>query len=442
MLRTSCLLLLFATTAASLVALATSSEWTPLNVEFGQPIAQLLHVALVGRVLLALLPPGHPGDHMLGPRASGGLGATWAASHALGLIALSGLERFWSQMGVASDLTIETIAILALGLVLFWTGPGDLVPRHDERLGPRQRMLTWLAMALGLAPLGTVLLGTSLPVTTSLQSSFAVLSPATAIASFPAGLIAVHMGCRAAGLTPRQALLAVLGLGAAPAVYLQLGHPVTAPLGPGFLAVALTAAGGLAWLRQADRRGATLAALASLSLAWMLPVELTPLAPAFAIAGLIALVSATPPHGRARLGRLLTLTTFLALTISGMRVLTQLPVPAETPSALSEPLRQLLVSWSVSDFGALFILADVIGLIVLFRRPWQSGRLPEPHRLFIFGLAILTCVLPALALLAYNGLFGEGLLAGHVQSALILMAPSALLMVAVNVDCLGRRERA
>ena len=442
MLRTFCFLLLLATTIASLVAHITSTELVPLTVELGQPLAQLLHVALVGRVLLALLPPGHPGDHMLGPRASGGLGATWAASHALGLMALSGLELLWSQLGIDSSLTYETIAILALGLVLFWTGPGDLVPRHDERVGPRLRLLTVFAIALGLAPLALVAFKTSLPVTTSLQSSFGVLSPATALACFPAGLIAVHMGCRAAGLTPRVALLAVLGLGTVPAIALQLSHPVTAPLGPAFLAVALTAAGGIAWLRQADRRGASLAALASLALAWLLPVELTPLAPAFALAGLLALVVATPTPGRARLGKLLTVTTFLALAISCFRVLTQLPVPAETPRALTEPLRQLLVSWSLSDFGALFILADVVGLIVLFKRPWQSGRLPEPHRLFLFGLAVLTCALPALALLAFNGLFGEGLPAGNVQSMLILMAPSALLMVAVNVDCLAPGRRA
>ncbi len=95
-----------------------------------QALLLLLAIALGGRVVLSLLPPGRPGYHE--PRE---LPLTWAASHLLGLVVLAG------GGGV-----VTFAAFAAVASVRFATLPGALVPRH-ELASPRggwQRARTFL----------------------------------------------------------------------------------------------------------------------------------------------------------------------------------------------------------------------------------------------------------------------------------------------------------
>lgn len=439
--RLFCLLLVLLTSAAALGVHLADVQRSTYVLELEHPLAQLAFVALVGRVLLSLLPPGHPGEHRLGLRASGGFAATWAASHALGLFFYLGLSELYALLGHTSTYTPETLAVLGLGLVSLLTGPGDLVPRHDE---PQPRSLPLLGEAVllvGLVPLVLVASNELLPAALALRASAGFLKPMMAVACFPAGLALLAHAMNAGGLAPRIRQVGVLGLALAPGAFLVLTHPVSAPLGPGFLAACAVAAGGHAWLRRADRRGALLALLASLALAWVLPVELLPAAPPFALAGLVALAVATPDAGRKRIARPLLVCMFLAATIAVARCAGALPAPTEDPAPLLEPLRRMLEAWSLPKWGALFLLADLVGLITLLRRPWRGARHPEPVRFFSWMLAALMALFPIVWLLLYGGLFGASLEPAGYSAALVLMAPSALLLIAINGDQLGLRSQ-
>ena len=439
--RLFCLLLLLLTSGVALGVHLGAVQRSTYVTELQHPLAQLAFVALVGRVLLSLLPPGHPGEHRLGLRASGGFAATWAASHALGLFYYLGLSELYALLGHTSTYTFETLAILALGLLALMTGPGDLVPRHDEAQPRSLPLLGEAVLLVGLVPLVLVASGELLPATLALRASAPFLKPMMAVACFPAGLALLAHAMNAGGLAPRIRQVGVLGLALAPGAFLVLTHPVSAPLGPAFLAACTVAAGGHAWLRRADRRGALLALVSSLALAWVLPVELLRAAPPFALAGLVAVAIATPDAGRKRIARPLLICMFLAATISVARCAGALPEPTDDPAPLLEPLRRLLEAWSLPTWGALFLLADIVGLITLLRRPWRGTNHPEPVRFFSWMLAALTALLPILWLLLFGGLFGASLDPAGYSAAIILMAPSALLLIAINGDQLGPRPQ-
>jgi len=105
-------------------------------------LARLAENALVGRLLLALLPPGLPGRHT--PR---GLPSTWAASHLLGGLALALEEGLLHSLGFEPSPLLVAAPWLVVALLRWVTLPGAMVPRYEplaEPAGALARAL-WIA---------------------------------------------------------------------------------------------------------------------------------------------------------------------------------------------------------------------------------------------------------------------------------------------------------
>jgi hypothetical protein len=202
-------------------------------------LAPLFEIAFVGRVILALLPPGLPGRHRFGE-----LPATWAASHLLGGIAL-GLE---SRLLELLELDPPRLALVApwllVALARWITLPGAMVPRHE----PLPEGAGALAKILRIAaPLAVAL------------ATWHHRMPLAAAADALALLACASFALLSSRRSPTGRALVVLLL----ALVLGLGLDAQA-IQP--IAVALRTGAGACfsavWLRRGDRRAALLAVIA------------------------------------------------------------------------------------------------------------------------------------------------------------------------------------
>lgn len=422
----------------------------------------LLYVAVVGRVLLALLPAGSPGEFHLGARDSGGLLATWATSHLAGVILLSGESLLLSSLGYDFGVWGLGLPWLLFGLFVYLTGPGDLVPRHARLVEPAHsplaRLLALLATLICLLPLLVWLRGGAL-LLHGPDGGFLGLSPGAASAplsgaaptqhaalvlgSFPALAILAHHALVAAGTGATRRLGWVLVLLSLPAPFALFASsasgPTAAALPHAVLAATACAAFGAIWLIRADRRAAYLAILAGLSLAWLTPGELAPVAPALVTAALLTLFFATPAPGRQRLVTPLVLALVLGLAVGFTLALhaTGLQAIPEDATALLDPARALTASYDPRLFGITFMLVDAAWLVLLFRRPWRGDRIrPRPELFFAFLLATSLFVFSTSAILGHQGLWPRtaGAWRNAAPSLLALLAPSAILMLALSAD--------
>ncbi|MDF1800827.1 MAG: hypothetical protein P1V81_16760 [Planctomycetota bacterium] len=188
----------------------------------------LVATALVGRVVLSLLPQGLPGEHGLGGGESGGLAVTWAASHLCGVILLPLQALLFARLGLpTTPLVLVLPWLLPLGLRVL-TLPGDMVPRHGlpvaRARGLVERGLLALVVALALAPLGLYLVHGALVVPGTLGAFGAPLlasagptaDPVVGLACLPALALLVHHGLVALELAAWLRLAATLVLVATP----------------------------------------------------------------------------------------------------------------------------------------------------------------------------------------------------------------------------------
>lgn len=424
---------------AALLALApAASRLELLPTSAPTDLLSLVLVGASGRVVLSLLPPAHNG----GPLVTG------ATSHLLGLITLTALGKL-----APYSLPILAAPLLLLGLASYLTGPGDLVPRHES--GPTASPL---AAALAALPLvahlchRTLLFHTASGQTLGLAPGAAALAlsgtspaltPATTLAALPAAALLVAHALRATPPAVRTLGPLLLVLTPLP-LALVTSSAATAPpaaLPAALLAATAAAVFGHRALLHADRRAAYLTLIASLSLAWLTPRELAPIAPALAAAGPLALFLATPPTGRRRIitPLALALTAGLALGLTG--ALGHLPAPTEDPSGAFAPALATLKSYDTPLFGLLFLFVDASALLLIFRRPWAPGRAqahsrPRPELLFTFLIAALSFLFALFAQLAFGRLWPEPI--GHWQALapqlLTLLLPSALLLVCLSAS--------
>lgn len=248
----------------------------------GSPLGSLAAL-LVGRTLLALLPPGFPGSH----RPSE-LPATCAASWLLGCAVLA-LET--TLLGGRGGLLVACAPWVPIATLRIWSLPGAMVPRHEPAAEP-----------VGVAPFVSA---------TATLASLAILvgrsrgtwSDAVALAALvPAAAFALRVARRAP--LSRHLVVAALAISLA-------AHPVGLPTG------ALVGGGGafaLAWLRRADARGAWLSIAC-----WTGVAALDPSGLPLALGGLVALCAATASASRRRVLRWCAPAFALALLAGWLR---------------------------------------------------------------------------------------------------------------------------
>jgi len=246
----------------------------PLSVpELLRALSDLALTALVGRVLLSLLPAGEPGRH--GPSE---LLATWAASHLLGVAAIALQLELLALLQVEAGFATLFLPWLLPAVLRVATLPGAMVPRHAARHEDAGRGAQLLRLA------------TALVVAWTFASAGSAREPFGALvgpASYAAMLALLAHALRATRRAPFGRALFVLALAATPPLSeAARGSPTLA-------GAALLAGGGASfaaiWLRRVDRRARAIAVLALAALATFEPSLL------FAsLAGLVALVLATP----------------------------------------------------------------------------------------------------------------------------------------------------
>jgi hypothetical protein len=213
---------------------------------------ELLLWTACGRVLLALLPRGYVGSHRLPLRA-----ITLVVSMVLGGI-VQGMQIVTGEWS-ASTAGCVAAGILAVGAIVWSAGPRAFVPQREPFAVPRSRLETAANVAV-LAACFVPILRSGTPFAAPILLTCVIVLHALAIADR-----------RALG-----AAVAVLAFVPLPA----LASPY-ASHGPGML-VALGAGALIAWLRRADRRSRSLAAIGYAALAaFSLPAGAAGFASAF-----------------------------------------------------------------------------------------------------------------------------------------------------------------
>jgi len=401
----------------------------------GAGLLGLASVALWGRLALSLLPPGEPGSHR-----PAGLAATWAASHALGLVVLLALGSVAAGVGLrwSGGLLWGTWCALALLRAAFL--PGSMVPRH---LPPAQR-----ARPLGTGLLAVVVVLTLLPAFATsvggleagrLESlgawaanapwqaePFRFLAPASRLAL----VVMLLHGLAAAGLGPVVRRAGVLLLLVTPAFWAARSVWSDA-LQPALL-VATGCAGAIAWLRRADRRGAALAALAFAAC----PAYERAALPLGA-AGLLALVAHTHRNARrsvalGALGGLLPgLPSFAAWSVDA-----DWSRPAAAAGDVARELFRAAGHWATG--GPFWYAVGAAAAIGAIRELLPAGPAPDPSRRARRMLA--TTVVLAFAGAIAVGAAAERLDVGTFVDARFLLeaAPAGLLLVVLTF---GHQER-
>jgi hypothetical protein len=350
--------------------------------------ALLVACALVGRVLLSVLPPGLPGRH-----APTELPATWAASHLLGGFALSLEGSVLALLHAEVSLPLFFAPWILLALARFATLPGAMVPRHplpQEPIGP-------VAFALFVAAAALVL-------GAALFDHGQASSAADALALLA---LASH-GLATARRAPITRAVAVLVLAAAIAasIHWSVARVFAVPL-----AVGGGAALGVPWLRRADRRAGALSVVAFSSAALLGPREAL-----FGIAGIAALWIHTAPPSRRAVANFAAWTFLPAAALGWLHRAPDLEIEAVLP-----------------PIGALSLVGVTLALatrhrLVLARggSDADSARLGAP----MLRDALLLSILPPICR-------GEIETAGHVAATLLEVAPIAIVEAGI---LLGRAE--
>ncbi len=350
--------------------------------------ALLVACALVGRVLLSVLPPGLPGRH-----APAELPATWAASHLLGGFALSLEASIPALVHAQLSLPLFFAPWVLLALARWATLPGAVVPRHalpHETIGPLAFAL--MALAAGLVLAATIGAGRE---TSSAADSLALLA------------LASH-GLAAARRAPITRAVAVLVLAAAIAAAFRWSVVQSFALP---LAVGGGAALGVPWLRRADRRAGALSVLAFASAAFLGPREAL-----FGIAGIAALWIHTAVPSRRELA------TFALFTF----------VPASALGSLQQA-RDLQPEDVLPPIGALSLFVVTLALAKRHRLILaRDGGDADGVRLGSSMLrdALILSILPPICR-------GEIDTATHVAATLLQVAPLAIVEAGI---LLGRAE--
>lgn len=350
--------------------------------------ALLVACALVGRVLLSLLPPGLPGRH-----APADLPATWAASHLLGGFALSLEAAVLALLRAQVSLPLFFAPWLLLALARWATLPGAMVPRHAlprEPLAPLP--LALFAIAPGLVVAATLDVG----------------RPAWSAADALALLALASHGLAAARRAPIPRAVTVLVLSATVAASI---HWSIAPSFPLLLAVGGGAALGVPWLRRADRRAGALSVLAFSSASLLGPREAL-----FGLAGIAALWIHTAVPSRRQVA------TFAACAF----------LPAAALGWL-QGASHLEVEDVLPPIGALSLFVVTLALATRHRLVLaRGGGDADSARLGSSMLrdALLLSILPPIC----RGEIGTS---GHVAATLLQIAPIAILEAGI---LLGRPE--
>ena len=369
-----------------------------------EALPELLAVAIAGRFVLSLLPPGSVGSHR--PRD---WPVTWAASHALGapVFGLAGsLISRWN-LSPAWFIALGALAIGARILTL----PAAMVPRHD----PPSERPDWLARLFGVGIVITVLL-----------ACIGQLRQPTEVGTFQAAtwvalLILIGHGFERARRAPsgrRCVLLLVAWL----AYSLQSSTRADEWL------LALFFGSGCAfiipWLRRADRRAL---ALSTLSFAACIPWPLNgwPLM----LAGLGSLIPWTSRPSRLAAAR----ASALALTCIGLPwLLAGWPRGRSWfPTERGFELGPAESGWGLGRTLASIALALGLVACVRSRSKARNARgIDAPRRELAALLSILT-----IALIVKPSLGAES---WQAEWGLMFVAPCAVLIIGLS---LVRSER-
>lgn len=372
---------------------AAADAALPSRAPFVAELLALLAVALVGRVLLSLLPPGPLGSHR-----PPDLPTTWAVCHLLGLLALTVQARLFSAAGTGGESPLLwTVPWILLAGARLVTLPGAMVPRHGLRSEAPSRAARLLGLAAALAALAP--LGASLPgidlwplgappalgttearggllegcalVATRLGADSADAAALLGPCTFAALLQLLAHGLATARRHTGERRLALLLLAAAPLGF-ELGQ-VRPALASALLAAGAGGALGLGWVRRADRRELWLAALAcgGLGLAGEVPS---------ACAGLAALVLASAAPARIEAG--------CAAAAGAALVLLDLVERAEQSAPVGAA--DLLPLPPLAPWGALWIVFAVAVAGALNReRVRRAARTQAPFEQAISGRFLL-----------------------------------------------------
>lgn len=379
--------------------------------------ALLVACALVGRVLLSVLPPGLPGRH-----APAELPATWAASHLLGAFALSLEASLLALLRADVSLPLFFAPWILLALARFATLPGAMVPRHPlprEPAGPLP--LALFVIAVGLVVAATILAGGQ-GAENARRTAGATRFFGRLVARAPDSLdvgawgaadalallaLASHAlaQARRAPIT-RAVVVLVLASAIAAAIHWDVARSFALPL-----AVGGGAALGIPWLRRADRRAGALSVLAFASAALLGPREAL-----FGIAGIAALWIHTAVPSRRQVA-IFAACTFLPAAALGWLHL-------DHPPQIEDVL---------PGIGALSLFVVTLALATRHRLVLARGgsdadtvRLGAP----MLRDALLLAILPPICR-------GEIETAGHVAATLLELAPIAIVEAGI---LLGRAE--
>lgn len=263
-------------------------------------VAFLAWSVAVGRVVLALLPPGSVGGHGLRE-----LPMTIAVSLFLGLatfaVGWNALPHRTDELFEFPTSRVVAIGVVAaiLGVVRVAFGPAAMVPRHEPSVERSSAWIGWICAASVLAGfVGGVLAPVSArspwfvgfgPVRTDVSSSLA-RAPHAAIVGAQLAAVVVLVGAALATLRRTHATRAVVSL-------LAVSSIAMASHATELLACAVGSLGAVAWLRRGDFRGLALVALAFHALVWI-----DPKAWPISIAALACLAAASPLVSWKRVG--------------------------------------------------------------------------------------------------------------------------------------------
>lgn len=218
-------------------------------------------LALGGRILLSILPPGIVGSHR-----TADLPATWAASHVLGTVALAGVERWCALAGVAVSWPMLGLALAVVLALRLATSPGAIVPGHrvpSARTGP----VAWILRGVAGLVLAYLLYWT-LPDWMAHRDDDSAgawwgganfhTSPIARVGFLAATCILIDFGLKLSRRAPLARVLIVL-------VWLAIAAFEPAIDGGAWVRAAMlagAAAWWIGWRRRADRRSLALCAFA------------------------------------------------------------------------------------------------------------------------------------------------------------------------------------
>jgi hypothetical protein len=342
-------------------------------------VLALVAIAFVGRVALALLPPGPPGFHGIAE-----LPTTWAASHLLGSLALVAEHDLFGVLGLRANVA-SLLAPWAFVAVARWmTLPGGFVPRHEprsERARALPRALTFAAVMV------TVVAWRMDPTVSPAAGGLDGVASPTQLAT--ANALATLWMCAAALRSARRAPLgrsAVIFALSAILAIVCVPCAGRADLSSIVLCSAGGAAFSIAWLRRADKRARMLAILASGGAAL-----LGGLGWAVALALVAAIVARTAAPARARTAALsaLVLAVAIALTWAGDRAL-------ELRAAHDAPLEEVLRPARIAIAALLLASAPLLVRRMLRAGPADTSDGIEEPRREISAVALAAGILLAL----------------------------------------------